>query len=52
VVAQPALGRVADVNGYAASIIVAAGVQALAVLFIVLFARRDHASSGPDHRRA
>jgi MFS family permease len=46
VVAQPALGRVADVNGYAASIIVAAGVQALAVPFIVL-ARREHASSDP-----
>lgn len=46
VVAQPALGRVADVGGYAASYIVAAGVQALAVPFIVL-ARRERAHSDP-----
>jgi MFS family permease len=52
VVAQPALGRVADVNGYAASFVVAAGVHALSVPFTWL-ARRERASadslgSGPD----
>ena len=46
VVAQPALGRVADVNGYAASYLVAAGLQALAVPFIFL-ARRERAISDP-----
>ena len=46
VVAQPALGRVADIGGYAASYIVAAGVQALAVPFYVL-ARAEHAHSDP-----
>ena len=46
VVAQPALGRVADVNGYAASYIVAAGLQALALPFIFL-ARRERAVSDP-----
>ena len=46
VIAQPALGRVADVNGYAASYLVAAGVQALSVPFLVL-ARREKASSDP-----
>ena len=44
VILQPALGRVADVNGYAVSYLVAAGVQALSVPFLVL-ARREHASS-------
>ena len=44
VVAQPALGRVADVNGYGASYVVAAGVQALAIPFLVL-ARREKAVS-------
>ena len=44
VIAQPALGRVADVNGYAASYLVAAGIQALSVPFLVL-ARREKASS-------
>jgi MFS family permease len=46
VVAQPALGRIADVNGYAASYLVSAGIQALAVPFALL-ARREHASSDP-----
>ena len=46
VIAQPVLGRVADVNGYGASYVVAAGVQALALPFIVL-ARREHAVSDP-----
>ncbi|HEY6056401.1 MAG TPA: MFS transporter [Candidatus Limnocylindrales bacterium] len=46
VVAQPALGRVADVYGYAASYVVAAGIQALAVPFALL-ARHEHAPSDP-----
>ncbi len=46
VVAQPALGRVADVNGYAASYLVSAGIFAIAIPFVVL-ARREHASSDP-----
>ena len=46
VIAQPALGRVADVNGYGASYVVAAGVQALAIPFLVL-ARREKAVSDP-----
>jgi MFS family permease len=46
VVAQPALGRVADINGYAASYIVSAGIQALAVPFALL-ARRERARSDP-----
>jgi MFS family permease len=46
VIAQPALGRVADVNGYAASYMVAAGLQALSLPFLLL-ARREKASSDP-----
>jgi MFS family permease len=46
VVAQPALGRVADVAGYATSYVVAASVQILALPFIVL-ARRENAASDP-----
>lgn len=46
VVAQPALGHVADVNGYAASYVVSGAIQALALPFILL-ARREHASSDP-----
>ena len=46
VVAQPGLGRVADVSGYAASYLVSAVIQALAVPFVVL-ARRENASSDP-----
>jgi predicted MFS family arabinose efflux permease len=46
VVAQPALGRVADVYGYPASYLVSAAVSALAIPFAVL-ARREHAPSDP-----
>jgi len=46
VVAQPALGRSADVLGYGPSYMIAAGVQALAVPFILL-ARRERAASDP-----
>ncbi len=46
VVVQPALGRVADVAGYPASYLVSAGIEALAVPFILL-ARREHAASDP-----
>ena len=46
VVAQPALGRVADVSGYAASYLVSAGIQVLALPFVLL-ARREKASSDP-----
>ena len=46
VVAQPALGRVADVNGYGASYLVSAGVSVLAIPFLIL-ARREKASSDP-----
>ncbi len=43
---QPALGRVADVYGYAPSYLVAAGVHALSLPFIAL-ARRERAPSDP-----
>jgi MFS family permease len=46
VVAQPLLGRVADVNGYAASYLVSAAIQALGVPFAIL-ARRERAPSDP-----
>jgi len=46
VVAQPLLGRVADVSGYATSYLVAAGIQVVALPFVVL-ARREHAPSDP-----
>ncbi len=46
VVAQPALGRVADVSGYGAAYLVSAGISALALPFVVL-ARREHAISDP-----
>jgi len=46
VIAPPALGRVADVQGYAASYAVGGVVQALALPFIWL-ARRERASSDP-----
>ncbi len=46
VVFQPILGRVADVNGYGASYVAAAAIQALALPFIVL-ARREKAPSDP-----
>jgi MFS family permease len=51
VVAQPALGRAADVLGYAASYVVAAGIQALALPFVIL-ARRENAPSDPISRYA
>ncbi len=44
VVAQPGLGVVADGSGYAASYLVAAGIQVLALPFVLL-ARREKASS-------
>lgn len=47
VVAQPALGRVADVGGYAASYLVSAAIAAGAVPFTLL-ARRARSASGPD----
>jgi MFS family permease len=46
VVAQPVLGRVADVSGYAASYLVSAAVSALAIPFVFL-ARREQAPSDP-----
>lgn len=46
VAAQPALGRVADVWSYSASYAVAAGIQALAIPFLVL-ARLEKAPSDP-----
>jgi MFS family permease len=46
VVLQPALGRTADVFGYAPSYVISAGIQALALPFIFL-ARRERASSDP-----
>jgi MFS family permease len=46
VIAQPALGHVADVNGYAASYLVAAGISAISLPFIFL-ARREKAVSDP-----
>lgn len=46
VVIQPALGRVADLSGYATSYVVAGAIQALAIPFVLL-ARREGASSDP-----
>ena len=46
VVAQPVLGRTADVFGYGTSYVVAAAIQALAIPFSIL-ARRENASSDP-----
>jgi MFS family permease len=46
VVAQPALGRIADLSGYPASYVAAAGIQALAIPFALL-ARRENAASDP-----
>lgn len=46
VVAQPALGRTADLYGYPASYVVSGLVMALAVPFTIL-ARRENASSDP-----
>jgi MFS family permease len=46
VVAQPILGRVADVSGYATSLLVSAAIETLALPFVVL-ARRERAPSDP-----
>jgi MFS family permease len=46
VVAQPILGRTADLYGYPASFVVSAGIQSLAIPFTLL-ARRERASSDP-----
>ncbi len=46
VVAQPVLGRVADVSGYGAAYLVSAGISALSLPFVLL-ARREHAVSDP-----
>ena len=46
VVAQPILGRVADVSSYATTYLVSAGVQIVSLPFILL-ARRERASSDP-----
>ncbi|HEX6129953.1 MAG TPA: MFS transporter [Candidatus Limnocylindria bacterium] len=46
VVAQPALGRVADLGGYGLSYVVAGAINVLAIPFVVL-ARRERASSDP-----
>jgi MFS family permease len=46
VVAQPALGRTADLFGYGTSYVASAAAQALAIPFVVL-ARREKASSDP-----
>ncbi len=45
-VAQPALGRVADVYGYGPSYVVAGALQILAIPFVLL-ARRQRAASDP-----
>ncbi len=46
IVAPPILGRTADLYGYPASYVVAAGIEALALPFIFL-ARSEHAVSDP-----
>jgi MFS family permease len=46
VVAQPVLGRVADQSSYAVSYLVSAGIQLVALPFVLL-ARREHAPSDP-----
>ena len=46
VVTQPVLGRVADVSGYAASYLVAAVINAVALPFVFM-ARRERAPSDP-----
>ncbi|HET7520110.1 MAG TPA: MFS transporter [Candidatus Limnocylindria bacterium] len=49
VVAQPVLGRVADVSGYATSYLVSAGIQLVALPFVLL-ARGERAPSDPIER--
>jgi MFS family permease len=46
VVAQPALGRTADLYGYGASYVVSGAISTLAMPFAI-FARREHAVSDP-----
>ncbi|HEY7332952.1 MAG TPA: MFS transporter [Candidatus Limnocylindria bacterium] len=46
VVAQPALGRVADIGGYGASYLVTAAINVLGIPFVLL-ARRERAASDP-----
>ena len=46
VVVQPVLGRTADIFGYPTSYVVSAGIQALALPFVLL-ARRENAISDP-----
>ncbi len=46
VIAQPALGRSADVFGYGASYVISAGVMGLSIPFVIL-ARREKAASDP-----
>jgi MFS family permease len=48
-VVPPGLGRVADVNGYGPSYLVTAGIQVLALPFVLL-ARRERAPSDPIPR--
>ena len=45
-IAQPALGRVADLSGYATAYVVSAGLQLTALPFLLL-ARRERAGSDP-----
>ncbi|MGH2488328.1 MAG: MFS transporter, partial [Candidatus Limnocylindria bacterium] len=46
VVAQPLLGRVADVSGYGMSVVASAAIRTLALPFVLL-ARRENAPSDP-----
>lgn len=46
VIAQPALGRTADVAGYSASYLVSAGVSVLVIPFVIL-ARREGSAADP-----
>ncbi|MEO8247325.1 MAG: MFS transporter [Chloroflexota bacterium] len=48
VVAQPALGRAADVYSYGTSYVIAAAISAFSLPFVLL-ARREHAHSDPIH---
>jgi MFS family permease len=50
VVAQPALGRVADISGYSSAYLVCAAVQAAAIPFLAL-ARRENAPSDQSDER-
>jgi len=42
----PVLGRAADIYGYGASYVIAAGIETLAIPFVLL-ARRERAPSDP-----